>query len=166
MSTRLASNHGPRNRPSMTCVGWGWIGKRGQIEADPMNPMCNHNGCICINRALQSLIQKNQVFPCTCTRKDIQAAGSAPHFDHEPAVYPGTCAGWNAVMRYPLREPIAGDFELVTTHAFLRIWCWVTASVFAQAPARFQLPRKMASLVPTGGRCRRCSNGGHRSCAW
>ena len=44
--------------------------------------------------ALQTLIRTDRVFPCTCTRKDIQSAGSAPHFDHEPAVYPGFCAGW------------------------------------------------------------------------
>ena len=44
--------------------------------------------------ALQRLIELGLVFPCTCTRKDIQSAGSAPHFDHEPAVYPGFCAGW------------------------------------------------------------------------
>ena len=44
--------------------------------------------------ALDRLIKHNQVFPCTCTRRDIEEAGSAPHFDHEPRVYPGTCAGW------------------------------------------------------------------------
>lgn len=51
--------------------------------------------------ALQRLIEANLVFPCTCTRKDIQSAGSAPHFDHEPAVYPGTCAGWQTGDRLP-----------------------------------------------------------------
>ena len=44
--------------------------------------------------ALQHLVETNRVYPCTCTRKDIEAAGSAPHFDHEPAIYPGTCAAW------------------------------------------------------------------------
>lgn len=44
--------------------------------------------------ALSRLIATNRVFPCTCTRKDIEAAGSAPHFDHEGAVYPGTCSQW------------------------------------------------------------------------
>lgn len=44
--------------------------------------------------ALETLIQTDRVFPCTCTRKDIQNAGSAPHFDHEPAIYPGFCADW------------------------------------------------------------------------
>ena len=45
--------------------------------------------------ALSRLIAADQVFPCTCTRKDIEAAGSAPHFDHEGAVYPGTCSRWH-----------------------------------------------------------------------
>ena len=32
------------------------------------------------------------IYPCTCTRSDIEAAASAPHAEHEGAVYPGTCA--------------------------------------------------------------------------
>ena len=51
--------------------------------------------------SLQRLIESNRVFPCTCTRKDIEAAGSAPHFDHEGPVYPGTCANWQAGDRIP-----------------------------------------------------------------
>jgi glutamyl-tRNA synthetase len=46
--------------------------------------------------ALARLIDANRVFPCTCTRKDIQQAGSAPHFEHEGPVYPGTCAKWQS----------------------------------------------------------------------
>ncbi len=45
--------------------------------------------------ALARLIDANQVFPCICTRKDILEAGSAPHFEHEGPIYPGTCADWN-----------------------------------------------------------------------
>lgn len=52
-------------------------------------------------RVLQDLIVENRVYPCCCTRKDIQNAGSAPHFDHEPAIYPGTCAGWKHGMALP-----------------------------------------------------------------
>jgi glutamyl-tRNA synthetase len=51
--------------------------------------------------ALQRLIEMNSVFPCTCTRKDIEAAGSAPHFEHEGRVYPGTCASWQTGDRLP-----------------------------------------------------------------
>ncbi len=42
--------------------------------------------------ALEKLRAGNFIFPCTCSRKDIQAATRAPHAndDHEP-IYPGTC---------------------------------------------------------------------------
>lgn len=40
------------------------------------------------------LRQQNLIYPCLCTRRDIDLAGSAPHFEHEGRIYPGTCAGW------------------------------------------------------------------------
>ncbi|HMC09887.1 MAG TPA: glutamate--tRNA ligase family protein, partial [Pirellulaceae bacterium] len=33
------------------------------------------------------------VYPCTCTRSDVEAAASAPHVGQEGPIYPGTCAG-------------------------------------------------------------------------
>lgn len=42
--------------------------------------------------ALESLKEMGLVYPCFCTRKDIQAALSAPH-GPEAAIYPGTCRG-------------------------------------------------------------------------
>lgn len=42
--------------------------------------------------ALQVLIEKNLVYPCTCTRSDIARAASAPHAEDMPAQYPGLCA--------------------------------------------------------------------------
>ncbi|TWU41500.1 Glutamate--tRNA ligase [Novipirellula aureliae] len=45
--------------------------------------------------ALDKLILDNRVYPCTCSRKDIAAAASAPHHEHEGHVYPGTCASWS-----------------------------------------------------------------------
>jgi len=47
--------------------------------------------------ALQSLWTRNLIFPCTCSRRDIQMSASAPQEGSEPAigpdgiVYPGTC---------------------------------------------------------------------------
>jgi glutamyl-tRNA synthetase len=41
--------------------------------------------------ALRELQRKELVYPCTCSRKDIEHAASAPHAEHEGAVYPGTC---------------------------------------------------------------------------
>jgi len=42
--------------------------------------------------ALDELKRRDLVYPCTCTRGDIERAASAPHLEHEGPVYPGTCA--------------------------------------------------------------------------
>ena len=39
---------------------------------------------------LDKLIEAGDAYPCTCSRKDIEQASSAPHAD-EGAIYPGTC---------------------------------------------------------------------------
>lgn len=31
------------------------------------------------------------IYPCSCSRRDLLGAGSAPHAEEEEAVYPGTC---------------------------------------------------------------------------
>src|SRR5712671_5926736 len=46
--------------------------------------------------ALRRLQQRDAVYPCTCSRADVERAASAPHAEHEGAVYPGTCAGRRA----------------------------------------------------------------------
>lgn len=43
--------------------------------------------------ALVPLMEREMVYPCTCTRRDVERAASAPHWEHEGPVYPGTCAG-------------------------------------------------------------------------
>ena len=45
---------------------------------------------------LQLLQQRELVYPCTCSRSDVEAAASAPHQGQEGPVYPGTCAGRSA----------------------------------------------------------------------
>ncbi len=41
--------------------------------------------------ALQRLWDQDLIYPCTCTRRDIADAVSAPHFGPDGQVYPGTC---------------------------------------------------------------------------
>src|SRR5579872_6580489 len=43
--------------------------------------------------ALHRLQESELVYPCTCSRADVERAASAPHAEHEGLVYPGTCAG-------------------------------------------------------------------------
>jgi glutamyl-tRNA synthetase len=52
--------------------------------------------------ALRRLQDLDLVYPCTCTRADIERAASAPHFEQEGPVYPGTCA-----YRHPEDIPAA-----------------------------------------------------------
>jgi glutamyl-tRNA synthetase len=40
---------------------------------------------------LDKLIACGAVYPCTCSRRDIEAAVTAPHAADDEAVYPGTC---------------------------------------------------------------------------
>jgi glutamyl-tRNA synthetase len=52
-------------------------------------------------QALTRLRRQELVYPCTCTRSDVERAASAPHETNAPAdsegpVYPGTCAGRTA----------------------------------------------------------------------
>lgn len=63
---------------------------------------------------LQTLVAAGHAYPCTCTRKDIAESGSAPHFDHEPAVYPGTCADWRVGDRIPEAGTFAWRFRMPT----------------------------------------------------
>ncbi len=73
-----------------------------------------------IYRSAHKRLQEQElVYPCTCTRSDVERAGSAPHAEHEGPVYPGTCSGRRARDAGSL-----GD----------RAWCW-----------RFRVP----SISPT-----------------
>lgn len=40
--------------------------------------------------ALRQLVRNGLIYPCTCSRKDLQSAASAPHGPDGP-IYPGTC---------------------------------------------------------------------------
>jgi glutamyl-tRNA synthetase len=70
--------------------------------------------------ALAELRAGEHVYPCTCTRSEIERAASAPHSDHEGPAYPGTCAA--------RRAGDAGSLD--------RPWCW-----------RFRVPQRSPSFV-------------------
>lgn len=41
--------------------------------------------------AIQQLLSSDQAYPCVCSRKEVEAAASAPHAEDGAAIYPGTC---------------------------------------------------------------------------
>src|SRR6185436_11987838 len=65
--------------------------------------------------AFEQLRAAGLVYPCTCSRKDIQQALQAPHASDDEPIYPGTCrnrslaAGERATWRFrvPDGEPVS-----------------------------------------------------------
>lgn len=43
--------------------------------------------------ATETLLRAGAAYPCICTRKEVDAAASAPHAEDGATVYPGTCRG-------------------------------------------------------------------------
>ncbi len=79
--------------------------------------------------AFERLRAAGCLYPCTCSRRDIRAAATAPHAADDEAIYPGTCR--------PLRPPAATS----------------TARRPARAPAwRFRVPDGEGVRF-TDGRC-------------
>jgi glutamyl/glutaminyl-tRNA synthetase len=50
--------------------------------------------------AFEQLRTTGLVYPCTCSRKDIQSAATAPHAADDELIYPGTCRS-NSALRTP-----------------------------------------------------------------
>jgi glutamyl-tRNA synthetase len=73
--------------------------------------------------ALRRLQERELVYPCTCTRGDIERAASAPHADHEGPVYPGTCAGRRAADATRLGDrPFAWRFRVADSPDFVDLY--------------------------------------------
>jgi glutamyl-tRNA synthetase len=63
--------------------------------------------------ALRSLQAQEMVYPCTCSRSDVEQAASAPHAEHEGPAYPGTCASRTASDAATLGDrPFAWRFRV------------------------------------------------------
>jgi len=64
------------------------------------------------DEALERLKLAELVYPCTCTRADIERAASAPHPEDEGPTYPGTCAHRTAADARSLGDrPFAWRFR-------------------------------------------------------
>lgn len=55
-------------------------------------------------QAIARLVASGQAYACVCSRKEVDAAASAPHAEDGAAVYPGTCRGRFASMEIAARE--------------------------------------------------------------
>lgn len=99
-------------------------------------------------RALEHLLETAQAYPCVCTRKEIEAARSAPHADDSSTRYPGTCrdrfptlaaaeqsTGRSAALRFRLPE----DEPVVS---FTDAFCGGRAYDVAKGVGDFPIARK------------------------
>ncbi len=95
-----------------------WLGLRWE---EPVRRQAQHFSEY--RAALDSLTQRGLLYPCFCTRKQVQAElariGAAPHAEDGSAIYPGTCRHLSAAERasriaagtsYALRLDIAAAF--------------------------------------------------------
>ena len=71
-----------------------WFGFEWQEGPDRSGPFGSYNQSERYDRyraAFEQLRSGGFVYACTCSRKDIQAAASAPHAGDDELIYPGTC---------------------------------------------------------------------------
>src|SRR5262249_46492893 len=69
--------------------------------------------------ALRRLQHQELVYPCTCTRSDIEQAASAPHAEGHEVPYPGTCTGRSVGHARSLADrPFAWRFRVTDVLGF------------------------------------------------
>ncbi len=91
VALRIEDIDSPRVKPgaaNQACADLGWLG----LDWDE-GPVVQTGRLPLYEAALRRLREQELVYPCICTRGDVERAASAPHADHEGPVYPGTCAG-------------------------------------------------------------------------
>ncbi|MFW6060227.1 MAG: tRNA glutamyl-Q(34) synthetase GluQRS [Phycisphaeraceae bacterium] len=59
--------------------------------------------------ALEVLSRKRLIYPCRCTRREIEQAQSAPHGDEHELRYPGTCRGESFKFQVPGSRLLEAD---------------------------------------------------------
>ena len=70
-------------------------------------------------QALETLKRQELVYPCTCSRSDIENAASAPHLEHEGPTYPRLCYGRKAADADQLTTPYAWRFRVEQSPSFV-----------------------------------------------
>jgi glutamyl-tRNA synthetase len=72
--------------------GFEWT--EGPDIGGPLSPYNQSERSSFYRAALETLREAGLIYPCDCSRRDIQSASQAPHAaDDEEPIYPGTCRG-------------------------------------------------------------------------
>jgi glutamyl-tRNA synthetase len=90
---------GPRNKPHAVQEAISdleWLG----LDWDE-GPFFQRERLGVYREAFEQLRDLNYLYPCVCSRKDVEEAASAPHESLDGAVYPGTCRGQKVNAKNP-----------------------------------------------------------------
>jgi len=71
-----------------------WFGfewQEGPDRGGPFAPYSQSERIDLYKAAFDKLLAGNFIYPCSCSRKDLQSAASAPHDADDEIIYPGTC---------------------------------------------------------------------------
>lgn len=110
VALRIEDIDSPRIKPEATkqaLEDLRWLGLDWDGE-----PMVQTERQTIYEAALQKLRASELVYPCTCTRTDVEGAASAPHPENEGPVYPGTCAGRKSADAESLDVPYCWRFRV------------------------------------------------------
>ena len=101
-----------------------WFGLKWQEGPDRGGPFAPYNQSERFQfyqAALEKLRAGGFIFPCTCSRKDVQRAVAAPHAEDDEPIYPGTCRPksdeWRVTSDGKKTAPRSSP---ITRHASLR----------------------------------------------
>ena len=119
MILRIEDLDATRARPEATegaLVDLRWLGldwDEGPDRGGPAPPYVQSRRKDAYRQALEALKAAGLVYPCTCTRADIERAASAPHAEDEGPTYPGTCSSRTVEEAQSLGDrPIAWRFRV------------------------------------------------------
>jgi len=132
---RIEDLDGPRvveGSAERICEDLRWLGidwDEGPALGGPHGPYVQSARDASYRDALARLEAAGAVYPCTCTRKEIQRAASAPHGVEGLGLrYPGTCRsgpshpGRAAAMRFALAEPPPDVHDRLSGHHDANAW--------------------------------------------
>ncbi len=115
---RMEDLDGPRCRPEFRAAiledlrwfGFDW--QEGPDVGGPVGPYVQMERRERYREVFEQLRSGGWLFPCRCSRRDIQSALSAPHAADEEPVYPGTCRGRSVAGGMAERERVAWRFRV------------------------------------------------------
>jgi glutamyl-tRNA synthetase len=107
---RIEDIDSPRVKPgaaAQACADLQWLGLNWDV-----GPVVQTERLALYEAALRQLQAREQVYPCTCSRGDVERSASAPHLEHEGPVYPGICAHRRSADAASLTGPFSWRFRV------------------------------------------------------